>query len=265
MSRLGRRGAGGFLGWLLAAVAVLIAFAHDTAHAEDADEPVVYARVIVDATALRTGPGAGFRIVRIAEQGETFEVRERATRGYWFRVQLPDGSLAWIEGSTVYNHEVGPRSQGSRFMLFLFAPPPLLSAHGELALQFGVLSGSGFMALRPTWLLAPTFGFEVNLAASVGSAGRLFMGGAGAVFNIFPSWPIVPFFAGGGGFAKASPNADSFVLGSGTSSMIYAGGGLRMGFRYRLIVRVEARSYAFFDADRLVAQEEVSGGLSTFF
>jgi len=38
-----------------------------------------------------------------------------------------------------------------------------------------------------------------------------------------------------------------------------------MGFRYRLIVRVEARSYAFFEADRLVAQEEVSGGLSTFF
>lgn len=264
MSLVERRRAN-WLACFVAALALLLTLAHSTARAEEADDPVVYARVIVDATALRTGPGAGFRIVRIAEQGETFEVRERATRGYWFRVQLSDGSLAWIDGNAVYNHEVGPRSRGSRFMAFLFAPPPLLSAHGELAVQLGVLSGNGFMALRPTWLLAPTFGFEANLAASVGSAGRLFMGGIGPVFNIFPSWPIVPFFAGGGGFAKASPNADDFVLGSGVSSMIYAGGGLRMGFRYRLIVRVEARSYAFFEADRLVAQEEVSGGLSTFF
>jgi len=253
--------------WLWAALLLGSALACTPApvRADDAEEPVVYARVIVDATALRTGPGAGFRIVRVAEQGESFEVRERATRGYWFRVELPDGSLAWIDGNTVYTHEVGPRSRGSRLRALLFAPPPLVAARGELAIQFGVLSGNGFMALRPTWLLAPTFGFEANLAASVGSAGRLFMGGAGPVINIFPSWPVVPFFAGGGGFAQASPNADSFVLGTGTSSMLYAGGGLRLGFRYRLIVRVEARSYAFFDADRLVDQQEVSGGLSTFF
>lgn len=257
----------GLWAWLLRSALILtVCFVLPlAARAQDDAEPVVYARVIVETTALRTGPGAGFRIVRIAEQGETFEVRERGTRGYWFRVQLPDGSLAWIDGNTVFNHEVGPRSRGSRFMAFLFAPPPLMSAHGELAVQLGVLSGSGLMALRPTWLLAPTFGFEANLAASVGSSGRLFMAGAGGVVNIFPTWPIVPFFAGGGGFAQAAPNADSFILSEGTSSMLYAGGGLRMGFRYRLIVRVEGRSYAFFDADRLVAQEEVSCGLSAFF
>lgn len=265
MTALVRRGLPGLFLFILLGLADLTLHGSAARADDDAAEPVVYARVIVEATALRTGPGAGFRIVRIAEQGESFEVRERATRGYWFRVQLPDGSLAWIDGNTVYNHEVGPRSRGSRFMAFLFAPPPLLSAHGELPVQLGVLSGSGFMALRPTLLLAPTFGFEANLAASVGSSGRLFMEGVGAVVNVFPSWPVVPFFAGGGGFAQSAPNADSFILESGTSSMLYAGGGLRLGFRYRLIVRVEARSYAFFDADRLVAQQEVSGGLSAFF
>ncbi len=254
-----------FAGIAALSALVVLSLSPCPVRASDEGDPVVYARVIVETTALRTGPGAGFRIVRIAEQGESFEVRERATRGYWFRVQMPDGSLAWIDGNTVFNHELGPRSRGSRFMALLFAPPPLMAAHGELAVQLGTLSGSGLMALRPTWLLAPTFGFEANLAASVGSAGRLFMAGAGGVVNIFPTWPVVPFFAVGGGFARAAPNADSFILNEGTSSMLYAGGGLRMGFRYRLIVRVEARSYAFFDADRLVAQQEVSGGLSAFF
>ena len=43
------------------------------------------------------------------------------------------------------------------------------------------------------------------------------------------------------------------------------GGGLRFGFRQRLIVRVEGRSHVFFDANNLTAQEEISGGLSAFF
>ncbi len=225
----------------------------------------MHARVVVDAAALRTGPGAAFRIVRIAAQGESFEVRERATRGYWFRVALADGSLAWIDGNSVYTHEVGRPSRGSRFMAYLFAPAPLLAAHGEVAVQWGLLHRSGLMAVRPTWLVAPTFGFEANLAAAVGSAGRLFMGGAGAIVNIFPAWPIVPFAVGGGGVVRAAPNADTFVLSAGTSSMLYAGGGLRFGFRKRLIVRIESRSYALFDADRLTSQQEVSLGLSAFF
>jgi hypothetical protein len=85
------------------------------------------------------------------------------------------------------------------------------------------------------------------------------------VVNVFPSWPVVPFLAAGGGAVFASPNADSFILEEGTRSMVYAGGGLRFGFRYRIILRAEARAYAFFNANQLVATQEISGGLSAFF
>jgi hypothetical protein len=233
-------------------------------HAQ-AQDRVVYARVVVGTAALRTGPGASFRIVRVASQGDTFPVQERGTRGYWLRVELPDGSLAWIQGDAVYTHEVGPPSRWQRFLGKLFSPPPLLGAHGEVAVTLGTLDGSGFMALRPAWVLGPAFEIEGNLAASVGSSGRLFIGGVGGLVNVFPSWPIVPFFVVGGGLAQALPNADAFVLSEGTRSTMYGGGGLRFGFRHRIVVRVEGRGYAFFDEGALVAQEEVSGGLSAFF
>lgn len=234
-------------------------------HAQSDAEVEVYARVVVETTALRTGPGATFHLVRVANQGETFRVEQRAPRGYWLRVQLPDGTLAFVPGDAVYTHEVGPKSRSARALAKVFAPAPLLAAHGELSLALGVLGQSGFMALRPVWLLAPSFGFEANLGASVGSAGRIFLGGVGAIVNLFPNWPIVPFAVAGGGGVYASPNADSFVLDEGTRSMLYAGGGLRFGFRYRLILRVEGRAYALFDANRLLAQQEISGGLSAFF
>jgi hypothetical protein len=232
---------------------------------DDIGETSVVARVIIETAPLRTGPGAGFRVARIAQRGDTFRVIERSTRGFWFRVELADGSLAWIDGNAVYNHEIGPPSRGQRMLRKVFAPPPLLGAHGEIAVVLGVLHGAGFMAVRPSWLLAEAFGFELDLGGSVGSAGRIFTAGGGALINAFPSWPIVPFFTVGGGAAFAAPNADTFVLESGQSSHLYAGGGLRFGFRQRLIVRVEGRSHMFFDANDLTAQEEISCGLSAFF
>ncbi|MFT3922844.1 MAG: SH3 domain-containing protein [Myxococcales bacterium] len=260
----GRRGRTTHHAWLLAAwFAVSCLLVHGvsqpTARAEDADDAPaseVFARVIVETAPLRTGPGPGFRIAKLAARGETFRVHERATRGYWLRVELSDGSLAYVQGDMVYAHEVGPPSRRARVMAKVFAPPPLLQAHGEIAVSLGALSQSGFMAIRPSWLLGPVFGIEGNLAASVGASGRLFLGGAGGIVNLFPSWPIVPFFTGGGGIAYARPNADSFVLEEGTRSMLYAGGGLRFGFRHRIIVRIEGRGYALFNADNLKAQQE---------
>lgn len=233
--------------------------------AQAQEDVVVYARVVTDKAALRTGPGASFRIVRVADQGETFPVRERAPRGFWLRVELPDGSLAFVQGDAVYMHEVGVSARRSRLLAKVFAPAPLPGAHGEVSFSLGTLSGSGFIALRPDWLISPSFGLEANLGASVSSAGRLFLGGIGGVVNLFPTWPVVPFAVAGGGGIHATPNADSFVLGDGSRSMLYAGGGLRFGFRYRLILRIEGRGYVFFDANRALAQQEISGGLSAFF
>jgi hypothetical protein len=135
----------------------------------------------------------------------------------------------------------------------------------EIAATFGVMGGGGFMALRPTVLLAPEFGFELTGAATVSKGGRILMGGVGGIVNLFPKLPVVPYVVAGGGMAVSDPNADTFLLESGSVGMLYAGGGLRFGFRYKITIRIEARSYAFFDANRYKPQEEYSGGLTVFF
>lgn len=230
---------------------------------EDQD---VFAEVIVDATTLRSGPGGSFRRVHVAHRGDMFPVRERATRGYWFRVELDDGTRAWISGDAVYNRHVSDEeaNQG-RFLPWLLAPPPLPGAAGEVAVSFGVLSGGGFMAIRPTFLLQPTFGLEIVGAASVSRGGRLLIAGAGPILNIFPNSPIVPFLAIGGGAVMSDPNADSFILQSGSMAAMWGGGGLRIGFHHRITLRLDARVYAFYTPNRYVVQEEFSAGLTIFF
>lgn len=233
---------------------------------EPSEPPQLYARVIVDSTALRSGPSATYRQIGVARRGQVFLVRRRATRGYWFQVERPDGTLAWVLGDAVYNHEVGQgEATDGRLWPRLFAPPPLMDARVEIAITFGALGDGGFMALRPSFLIAPELGIELGGGASVSGAGRILMATGGGILNIFPRSPVVPYMVAGGGVAVSTPNADTFLLESGTVSLLYAGGGLRFGLRYRITLRIEARAYVFFEPDRYVAMEEYSGGLTVFF
>jgi len=234
----------------------------DDGSAERAERATLYARVIVESTPLRSGPGASYRQVGSARRGEVYPVRRRGTQGYWFQVERPDGTLAWLMGDAVYNAEdPGEPRFGHRIM----APPPLPDAHVEIAASFGALGGGGFMAIRPTILIRPEAGVELTGGIEVGSGGQLVVGGIGGIINFFPRFPITPFVVLGGGLAWSNPNADTFLQQSGTVSMLYGGGGLRFAFKYRLTLRFDVRSYVFFEADRYVSSEEYTGGLTVFF
>ena len=261
----------------------LVALAVGVAWPARADEPVaaataeaapggVYARVIVDRVELRSGPGSTFRRTWVGGRGDVFPITERGTHAYWFRVELPDGTQAYVPGDAVYAHELSAEeASGGRFLPEVFAPPALPHAVGELAFAFGVLGisesgiGGGFMGIRPAINVSPEFAIEATLAASVGDGGRLFVGALGGLVNIFPTSPVVPFLAVGGGFARSDPNADTFLLRAGWRGAMYAGGGLRIGFRYRITLRLEARAWVFLDENEVSEQEEVSGGLTVFF
>ena len=236
-----------------------------TAHATAQDTANVYARVLVDTTPILAGPDASYRKVMSARRDALFLVRARAAAGYWLELELPDGTTGFIRGDTVYVAAVSDEeAQRGRFLPGVFAPPPLLEARGEVALVGGVLGSGGMIALRPSVLLSPSFGFEVTAAAAVAQGGRLLIAMLGPFVNLFPEAPIVPFFNVAAGAIASSPNADTFLLRSSSLVGMSAGAGLRIGFRYRITLRLEARSYVFFETDRYVREEELSAGLSVF-
>ncbi|MGD8860007.1 MAG: hypothetical protein PVI30_08335 [Myxococcales bacterium] len=245
---------------------MLCALLHGLAPPLAEAEATPYARVIVETAIVRAGPAASYRRTYVASRGEVFPIRSRATRGYWFQVELPDSTPGWIAGDAVYTHEVGSeRPPSGRFMAWLFAPPPLPGASGEVSLSGGVLGGGGMVALRPSLLLDPSFGFEVSGVAAVATGGRLLQATVGPIVNLFPHAPVVPFATVQGGITASSPNADTFLLDSGSLTTLSAGAGLRFGFHYRLTLRLEVRSHLFFEVDRQVSREEFSAGLTVFY
>lgn len=235
------------------------------ARADDA-EPVPHARVVVEATTVRSGPGPEHRAVYTAHRDEVFPIRARASREYWFQIVLPDGTTGWILGDAVYTFEVfGGAIEDGRLWPEVLAPPPLPEADGEVAIQLGALGGGGMLAIRPSILIAPSFGLELSGVVAVASGGRLLSATVGPIVNVFASSPIQPFVTLAAGMTASSPNADTFVLQSGSIATANAGGGLRIGFRYRLTLRLEARAHVYFEPDRYVTEEELSAGLTVFF
>jgi hypothetical protein len=234
-------------------------------HSLAQEQASAYARVLVDTTSILAGPDPSYRKIMSAHRDALLPVRARASRGYWLEVELPDGTSGFIRGDTVYVTTVSDaEANAGRFLPAVFAPPPLVEAHGEVALVGGVLGSGGLIALRPSWLLSPNFGFEATAAAAVAQGGRLLIAMLGPFVNLFPEAPVVPFFNLAGGVIASSPNADTFLLQSSSLVSVSAGAGLRIGFRYRLTLRLEARSYVFFETDRYVREEELSAGLSVF-
>jgi hypothetical protein len=230
-----------------------------------ASEASVYARVLVDTTPIYAGPDFGYRTIVSAHRDALYPVRSRASQGYFFEVELPDGTTGFIRGDSVHVSSISEdEANAGRFLPGVFAPPPLMEAHGEVALVGGVLGGGGLIALRPSWLLSPNFGIEATAAATVAQGGRLLIAMLGPFVNMFPEAPVVPFFNVSGGVIASSPNADTFLLRSSNLVGLSAGAGLRIGFRYRITLRLEVRSYVFFETDRYVREEELSAGLSVF-
>ena len=50
-----------------------------------------YVRVLTQKASVHSGPGNGYREVYVAERNQVFEVVERGTKDFWFKIELDDG------------------------------------------------------------------------------------------------------------------------------------------------------------------------------
>jgi hypothetical protein len=247
---------------VLAAAVVAILVCAAPAFADE--EPDVFARVVVAETGLRAGPGLGHRVIHYASRGEIFVVKGREGEGFWLRVLLPDGRIAYVLGDTVEPLAVDPEADNAPREPGLFAPPALQEAKGGLALSGGIFDGTGFAEVEPAFVLAPAISIEGFAGLALSKVGRQVIYGGGPTLNIGPDWPVAPFVhLGVGGitttFDESDPREDS------TRMLARAGGGLLISLRWRILVRLEAMHNVLFEPDFKASVQSYAAGLGTYF
>jgi hypothetical protein len=231
-----------------------------------------YLRVIAQRASVYSGPGAGYRELAIVERNQVFQVIERGTRDYWFKIELDDGTYGWIVGDMVFPFEVGENEEPGAFTRMgraikraILGPSPVPYAKVGLAASAGILDGEGVFLLRPSWIVDPYWAIEGFAGLSPRSEKDVYLGGLAFVLRLAPGAVIGPYASLGAGAAHISPKADNYVDPRETLMALGAGGGLEITLKKQITVRLDARNWTLFNENHSNNGQEYSGGLAIFF
>lgn len=247
-------------------VALALLLVPAAAHAD------AYLRVIAQRASVYSGPGTGYRELAIVNRNQVFQVLERGTRDYWFKIELDDGTPGWIVGDMVYPFEVGDEEEPGAFTRMgraikraILGPSPVPYATVGLAASAGILDGEGVFMLRPSWIIDPYWALEGFAGLSPRSEKDVYLGGLAFVLRLAPGSVITPYASLGVGAAHISPKADNYVDPRETLMALGAGGGFEITLKKQITVRLDARNWTLFNENHSNNGQEYSGGLAIFF
>ena len=247
-------------------IAIALALAAGTAHAE------AYLRVISMKASVRSGPSNGYREVAVVTRNQVFQVLERGTRDYWFKIELEDGTSGWILGDEAFPFEVGDEEKpgaltrmGRAIRRAILGPSPVPYANVGLSFSAGLFDREGVFLLRPSWLIDPYWALEAHFGLSPRSDKSLYLGGLAFLLRMAPGAVISPYATVALGAAHVVPKADNFVDMEETLMALGAGGGLEITFKKQITLRLDARNWTVFDQNVSSIGQEYTGGLAIFF
>lgn len=229
-------------------------------------------QVIAQEASVHTGPGASYREVYHAKRGQLFPVRERSTLGYWFRVELDDGTTGWIYGAFVVPIEEGDGARPGFFGRMwggikrtLLGPPAVVGAGVEVSFSAGVLGTEGLYLLRPAWLIDEHFALESFLGLNARAQQDVFLAGVGWTLRMLPGATLGPYVHGGVGAAYLRPKVDNFAGQDELLMALSAGGGVEVTLKKQITLRFDFRNWTLFDQNQSSNAQEYTSGLAIFF
>lgn len=230
-----------------------------------------FLRVIAQQAAVHSGPGLDYREIHYAQRGEIFEVVERGTVGYWFKVELEDGTTGWIDGELVFPFERKDDGAGIFVRIgralerTLLGPSPAVRSDIQLSFSAGILDFEGLFLLRPSWLLEKHLAIEGFAGLSPRQQKDVFLAGLGLTLRLAPGSIIGPYVHAGTGVSYFRPKADNFTDPEETLMSMVAGAGFEMTFKKQITVRLDFRNWTIFDPDQSSNAQEITSGLAIFF
>ena len=210
---------------------------------------------------LRTGPGKGYPITHVAEQGESVEILRRKT--VWFKVRTDRGREGWVN--------IGQMQQtldeaGELTEFETVGRDEFLQRRWEAGVLTGDFSGADAVAVYGGYSISRNLSVEVWGSQLIGSFSNGYLGTVNVVHETWPEWRLSPYFTLGTGVIRTTPKSTLVSTPDRTDQVAVAGAGIRAYVTRRFVLRAEYKNYVVITSrDDNEEVEEWKIGFGFFF
>lgn len=245
-------------------------FCYSTAHAT---EEFTQVKVVDAFIELHTGPGRGFPIFFVAEQGEWIEILKSKTS--WYKVRLNSEKLGWVHKSqlqktlTVDDQAVDLKDPDFE---------EFLNRDWELGVLNGDFEGAPIISAYGGFQITQNLSTELSVSQALGNFSEIRMATLNVVNEPFPDlkplkWiPYLenvhfsPFFGIGAGVMETLPRATLVQTIDRTDNLMFVTSGAKFYLTRRFLLRMEYRRFVVLtNRNQNEDVEEWKIGFSIFF
>lgn len=230
-------------------LALLLAFCPVGVSARDKAIQVQVADPFID---VRTGPGRGYPVFHVVEQGALIKVLKRRTQ--WIKVRTPRGRIGWV-----YREQLARTLDGTGSYVALEDTrfEDYFRRHGELAVMVGELDNVTSLAVSVGFAFTDNLQADLSWTNAQGELATTSVLGLGVQHHLYPRWRASPYVLMGAGVVDIEPRTVLVKPDTRSDRQVHAGLGARIYLTRSFVLRAEYRNFVILtdsnDNDELEA------------
>ncbi|MCO7225549.1 SH3 domain-containing protein [Pleionea sp. CnH1-48] len=227
-------------------------------YAEDEYQQVTVADAFIR---MATGPGRGYPVFHVVEQGESIEILKR--KNVWFKVRTVKGQEGWVHQSELQK-TLSPN--GNPVSLAELGLQDFFDREWEFGGRFGDFGGANLLGANATWNFTQNLSAELVLGQALGEFSEIQQISAAINNEPFHDWRFSPYVGIGVGSITTRPSATLVQAVDRTDEALFVQSGLKTYVSNRFLVRLEYRNYVILTSrENNEEVEEWTIGFSVFF
>jgi hypothetical protein len=229
-------------------------------NADETESGAAYLEVVEPYIEMHTGPGRGYPVFNVVEQGQNIEILKR--KPGWYKIRSKDEKTGWTKASQLA-HTLQPT--GLPVDLPEVGHGDYLTSHWGVGFKAGQLEGANTFSASAGYRPFSWVGVEVEGGKIYDDSVTSDYYGANILVEPLPNMTLTPFASAGIGKFSFDSRQKVLVEDAGSPTYNSFGGGASLYIGRNFVVRGEYRWYSISTDDGSRGLNAWTIGLNAFF
>lgn len=166
-----------------------------------ADDKPIELQIQVPYIELHSGPGVGYPIINVIEQGESVQVLVKRTS--WLKIKDQRKNIGWLNQNDLF----GLTKKGKKIVQTELTATDFQKRAYEAGVMYGDFEGADFYNIYLGYTLSPVFSAEISAGKALGQISDSDLFELMLISQPFPELVVIPYIGVGGGVISTKPHS----------------------------------------------------------